>query len=95
MYVCFYVCMCVCVYACACRCCQLLLSMLQSSLSAGVQDWARPGDIHHMNIQWHTPSSAELDLVDKVLSTFLGVELDALDKFVKGEEMERCAHLRR
>ena len=49
--------------------------------------------MYHMNIQWHTPSSAELDLVDKVLSTFLGAELDALDKFVKGEEMERCARL--
>ena len=54
------------------------------------QDWARPGDIDNLNLQWHIPSSAELDLMDKILNDFLGVELDALDKFLKGEEMERC-----
>ena len=55
-----------------------------------LQDWARPGDIDNLNLQWHIPSSAELDLVDKALNNFLGAELDALDKFMNGEEMERC-----
>ena len=57
------------------------------------QDWARPGDIDNLNLQWHIPSTAELDLMDKILNDFLGAELDALDKFLKGEEMDRCTNV--
>jgi proteasome activator subunit 4 len=54
-----------------------------------IRDWAVPGDIHNLSIQWHVPSHAELDLVDDVLTSILGPELDALQKFIEGEEMDR------
>ncbi|XP_067680549.1 proteasome activator complex subunit 4-like [Haliotis asinina] len=40
-----------------------------------IRDWAVPGDIHNLDIEWHIPNQAEMDFAGEILSKFLAPEL--------------------
>ena len=54
-----------------------------------VQDWAKAGDINKLEMHWHIPSVAELELVDRFLEEFLEPELVRLRAFMNGETLDR------
>ncbi|KAH8027892.1 hypothetical protein HPB51_011122 [Rhipicephalus microplus] len=50
-----------------------------------IREWGRAGDIDHLDIKWHVPSSEELACVQDLLETFLQPELQALLGWSRGE----------
>lgn len=50
-----------------------------------IREWGRAGDLDHLDIKWHVPSSEELACVQDLLETFLQPELQALLLWSRGE----------
>lgn len=55
-----------------------------------IQDWGKPGDLWNLDIQWHVPSSEEINFAFYLLDTFLQPELTKLEHYATGKlEMSR------
>ncbi|PKU42955.1 proteasome activator complex subunit 4 [Limosa lapponica baueri] len=55
-----------------------------------IKDWGKPGDLWNLDIQWHVPSSEEINFAFYLLDTFLQPELTKLEHYAIGElEMSR------
>lgn len=50
------------------------------------QDWGRPGDLWHLDIRWHVPSTEETAFVFYVLDLLLQPELQRLQRYAQGEQ---------
>ncbi|XP_065305913.2 proteasome activator complex subunit 4A-like [Dermacentor albipictus] len=50
-----------------------------------IREWGRAGDLDHLDIKWHVPTSEELACVQDLLETFLQPELQALLAWSRGE----------
>ncbi|OXB54978.1 hypothetical protein ASZ78_003090 [Callipepla squamata] len=54
------------------------------------EDWGKPGDLWNLDIQWHVPSSEEINFAFYLLDTFLQPELTKLEHYATGKlEMSR------
>uniref|UniRef100_A0A8B9PYW3 Proteasome activator subunit 4 n=1 Tax=Apteryx owenii TaxID=8824 RepID=A0A8B9PYW3_APTOW len=55
-----------------------------------IKDWGKPGDLWNLDIQWHVPSSEEINFAFYLLDTFLHPELARLEHYATGKlEMSR------
>uniref|UniRef100_A0A8C3LQK6 Proteasome activator subunit 4 n=1 Tax=Chrysolophus pictus TaxID=9089 RepID=A0A8C3LQK6_CHRPC len=55
-----------------------------------IKDWGKPGDLWNLDIQWHVPSSEEINFAFYLLDTFLQPELTKLEHYATGKlEMSR------
>ncbi|XP_062464948.1 proteasome activator complex subunit 4 isoform X1 [Pezoporus occidentalis] len=55
-----------------------------------IKDWGKPGDLWNLDIQWHVPSSEEINFAFYLLDTFLQPELIRLEHYAAGKlEMSR------
>ncbi|KAK3093564.1 hypothetical protein FSP39_017345 [Pinctada imbricata] len=45
-----------------------------------INDWAMPGDIYNLNVEWHIPSSEEISYAHAIINSLLGTELDIIAK---------------
>ncbi|XP_062911944.1 proteasome activator complex subunit 4-like isoform X1 [Mobula hypostoma] len=55
-----------------------------------IKDWAKPGDLWKLGIQWHVPSEEEITFAYYLLDNFLQPELSRLKRCAVGEtEMSR------
>ncbi|KAL2305655.1 LOW QUALITY PROTEIN: hypothetical protein Nmel_003540 [Mimus melanotis] len=74
--------------------CNLLHHLLRSATliypTEYCSDWGKPGDLWNLDIQWHVPSSEEINFAFYLLDTFLQPELTRLEQYALGElEMSR------
>ncbi|CAG5135841.1 unnamed protein product, partial [Candidula unifasciata] len=60
-----------------------------------IKDWGKPGDLENLNVQWHIPSSDELDLAQEIVDTVLVPELEFLHTFSSTHEISKEDLLRR
>ncbi|OXB74298.1 UNVERIFIED_CONTAM: hypothetical protein H355_006827 [Colinus virginianus] len=64
--------------------------MVADMCRAAVKDWGKPGDLWNLDIQWHVPSSEEINFAFYLLDTFLQPELTKLEHYATGKlEMSR------
>lgn len=68
----------------------LLHSLVNKKCLSFLQDWGKPGDLWNLDIQWHVPSSEEINFAFYLLDTFLQPELIRLEHYAAGKlEMSR------
>lgn len=68
----------------------LLHSVINKKCLSLLQDWGKPGDLWNLDIQWHVPSSEEINFAFYLLDTFLQPELTRLEHYATGKlEMSR------
>ena len=51
-----------------------------------IRDWGRPGNMRSLTVDWHIPSSAEIEQSERVVQKFLSHHLNALRKLARGED---------
>ncbi|XP_077865747.1 proteasome activator complex subunit 4-like [Saccoglossus kowalevskii] len=66
-----------------------LVTRIDAVLWGFEQDWAKPGDINNLGMQWNEPTVASKSFARHLLKTFLDPEMDKLRKFILGESIHR------
>ncbi|XP_013404552.1 proteasome activator complex subunit 4 [Lingula anatina] len=54
-----------------------------------IRDWAKPGDLDNMGVEWHVPSEEEMEFAKQLLEDCLLPELHKLEQFCNGQKMDR------
>ena len=54
-----------------------------------LKEWAKPGNIDNLDLEWHEPCQEEIDFVQELLEKFLVPELNTLKQISAENTMPR------
>lgn len=60
-----------------------------------LKDWAKAGDVHNLNVQWHISTDEEIDLAEEIVNRFLLPQLEFFHSINSENEVSREDLLRR